>query len=169
MRASEFITEAHHSILKTMTIGSWRVLIDSHAVVSMAARKVSPIDFSNIITYACIYPDIAATIPLGKGAYVQDINTMISVYLHRLSDNEIRVETVLGPDMKPKPPLFRRSVPNINKKVDAKFQQGQDKMAQDIQQHGRDAISQKISTLAPVLSMNRADRRAFDRYTKRKK
>jgi hypothetical protein len=94
---------------------------------------------------------------------------MVSVYLHRLSENEIRVETVLGPDMKPKPPLFRRLVPNTNIKVDAKIQQGQAKMAQDIQQQGRDAVSQKISALAPVLSMNRADRRAFDRSIKRKK
>ena len=170
MRANEFITEAHHSILKTMTIGQWRVLIDSHAVVSMAARNVSPIDFSNIITYACIYPDVAATIPLGKGAYVQDINTMVSVYLHRLSENEIRVETVLGPDMKPKPPLFRRSVPNtINKNVGAKFQQSQDKMAQAVQKYGRDVVSQKMSTYAPLLSMNRADRRAIMRSAKRKK
>lgn len=170
MRANEFITEAHHSILYTMSLGPWRVLVDSHAVVSMVARNVSLIDFSNIITYACVYPDVAATIPLGKGAYVQDINTMVSIYLHRLSENEIRVETVLGPDMKPKPPLFRRSVPNTgNKKIQPKFQQMQAKLAQDIQLHGRDAISQKISAVAPLSSMNRADRRAFDRFRKRKK
>jgi len=169
MRASEFITEAHHSILKTITIGPWRVQIDTHAVVSMASRGVSPIDLSNIITYACVFPDIAATVPIGKGAYFQDINTMVSVYFHRLGENEIRIETVLGPDMKPKPPLFRRSVPTTNRKVDAKFQQNQSIMAQDVQKYGRDAISQKISAIAPVLSMNRADRRAFDRSIKRKK
>jgi hypothetical protein len=170
MRASEFITEAHHSILKTMTIGSWNVLIDSHAVVSMASRGVSPIDFSNIITYACIYPDIAATIPVGKGAYFQDVNTMVSIYLHRLGENQLRIETVLGPDMKPKPPMFRRPVPNtINKKVSAKFQQSQDKMAQAVQKYGRDAVSQEMSTYAPLLSMNRADRRALMRSAKRKK
>jgi len=170
MRASEFITEAHHSILKTMTIGPWSVQIDTHAVVSMASRGISPIDFSNIITYACIYPDVAATIPLGKGAYVQDTNTLVSVYLHRLSENEIRVETVLGPDMKPKPPMFRRPVPNtINKNVGAKFQQSQDKMAQAVQKYGRDAVSQEMSNYAPLLSMNRADRRALMRSAKRKK
>ena len=169
MRANEFITEAHHSILKTMTIGQWRVLIDSHAVVSMAARNVSPITFSNIITYACIYPDVAATIPIGKGAYVQDTNTLVSVYLHRLSENEIRVETVLGPDMKPKPPLFRRSVPNTNNvKLDPKFLNGQNKLAQDIQQYGRDDISKRISAVAPILNLNRADYRKFQRLMKRK-
>ena len=169
MRASEFITEAHHSILKTMTIGSWRVLIDSHAVVSMTARNVSPITFSNIITYSCIYPDVAATIPIGKGAYVQDTNSVVSVYLHRLSENEIRLETELGPDMKPKPPLFRRSVPNTNNvKLDPKFLNGQSKLAQDIQQYGRDDISKRISAVAPILNLNRADYRKFQRLMKRK-
>jgi hypothetical protein len=169
MRASEFITEAHHSILKTMTIGQWRVLIDSHAVVSMAARNVSPITFSNIITYACIYPDIAATIPIGKGAYVQDTNTLVSVYIHRLSENEIRVETVLGPDMKPKSPMFRRPIPSTTRKTSPIMQQNLDYMSRQAQQYGRDAVSQKLATIAPYSNLNRADRRAFNRVVKRKK
>ena len=169
MRASEFITEAHHSIMKTMTIGSWRVLIDSHAVVSMTARNVSPITFSNIITYACIYPDVAATIPIGKGAYVQDTNTLVSVYLYRLSENEIRVETVLGPDMKPKSPMFRRPIPSTTRKTSPIMQQNLDYMARQAQQYGRDAVSQKLATIAPYSNLNRADRRAFNRVVKRKK
>jgi len=168
MRASEFITEAHHSIMQTMTIGSWKVLIDSHAFVSMTARDVSPIDFSNIITYACIFPNIVDTIPIGKGAFFQDINTMISVYLHRLSKNEIRVETVLSPDMKPKPPMFRRPVPTSHIKLDAKTQRGQAELSKEIRQRGRDEVSQELETIKPLLNMNRADRRALYRAIKRK-
>lgn len=173
MRASEFITEAHHSILKTITIGAWKVQIDSHAFVSMTARGVSPLDFSNIVTYACIYPDIVDTIPIGKGAYFQDVNTMISVYLHRLGEREIRVETVLGPDMKPKPPMFRRPVPINKMALDPKIKQGQEWMAKRINQQGpegRDNVSKEIETdIAPIMNLNRADRREFMRKLKRKK
>lgn len=173
MRAIEFIVEAHHSIIKTMTIGPWQVQIDSHAFVSMVARGVSPLDFSNIVTYACVYPDIVDTIPIGKGAYFQDVNTMISVYLHRLGENEIRVETVLGPDMKPKPPMFRRPVPVNTTKLDPKIKQGQDALAKRIQQHGpegRDVVSKEIETdVTPWLNLGRAERRALNRKLKRKK
>ena len=169
MRASEFITEAHHGILKTVTVGPWSVQIDTHAAVSLASRGVSPSTFTDIVTYACSSPNIVDTIPIGKGAYFQDVNTMVSIYLHRLSQNEIRVETVLGPDMKPKPPLFRRSVPNTNNvKLDPKFLNGQNKLAQDIQQYGRDDISKRISAVAPILNLNRADYRKFQRLMKRK-
>jgi hypothetical protein len=172
MRAKEFITEAHHSILKTLRIGPWIAHIDSHAVVSMTTRNISPLDFSNIVTYACMFPNILDTIPIGKGAYFQDVNTMISVYLHRLSVDEIRVETVLSPSMKPTPPMFRRPVPISNRKLDPKVKQAQEKMAQRIQQYGpdgRDIVSQEISTLTPVLNLNRADRREYSRFVKRKK
>ena len=172
MRATEFITEAHHSIIKILSIGPWRVHIDSHAFVSMTSRGVSPLDLSNIITYACIFPKIVDTIPIGKGAYFQDVNTMISVYLHRLGENEIRVETVLSPSMKPTPPMFRRPVPISNEKLDPKVKQNQEKMAQRIQQYGpdgRDIVSQEISTLTPILNLNRTDRRAYNRFMKKKK
>ena len=169
MRANEFISEAHHSILNTVTRGPWSVQIDTHAVASMASRGVSPSDFSDIVNYACKSPDTLNTIPIGKGAYFQNINNMVSVYILRLSENEIRVETVLGPDMKPKPPLFRRSVPNTNNvKLDPKFLNGQNKLAQDIQQYGRDDISKRISAVAPILNLNRADYRKFQRLMKRK-
>ena len=64
MRANEFISEAHHSILKTVTIGPWSVQIDTHAVASMASRGVSPSDFSDIVNYACKSPDTLNTIPI---------------------------------------------------------------------------------------------------------
>lgn len=172
MRANEFIVEAHHSIMKIITIGKWKVHLDSHAFVSMAARGISILDFSNIVTYACIFPDIVATIPIGKGAYFQDTNTMISVYLYRLGENEIRVETVLGPDMKPKPPMFRRPVPVNTKKEDPKIKQGQERMAKRIQQYGpdgRDIVSKEIETdVTPWLNLGRAERRALNRKLKRK-
>lgn len=172
MRANEFIVEAHHSIMKTITIGKWQVQVDSHAFVSMTARGVSPLDFSNIVTYACIYPNIVDTIPIGKGAYFQDVNTMISVYLYRLGENVIRVETVLGPDMKPKPPMFRRPVPVNTMKLDPKIKQGQEVIAKKIQQsgpEGRDIASKEIETyITPLLNLNRADRRALNRKLKRK-
>lgn len=171
--AKEFINEAHHSIMKTLTIGKWKVLIDSHAFVSMAARGISPLDLSNIVTYACIFPDIVGTIPIGKGAYFQDVNTMISVYLHRLSETEIRVETVLSPDMNPKPPMFRRPVPINKMALDPKIKQGQELMAKKIQQHGpegRDIVSKEIETdITPLLNLNRADRRKLNRKLQRKK
>ena len=166
MRASEFITEAHHSILNTVTRGPWRVQIDTHAVASMASRGVSPSDFGDIINYACTSPDTLNTIPIGKGAYFQNINNMVSVYINRLSKNEIRVETVLGPDMKPKPPMFRRPIPNTTKKPSAIMQKNLNYMAQQAQELGRDAVSQKLATIS---NLNRADRRALSRASKRKK
>ena len=166
MRASEFITEAHHGILKTVTVGPWSVQIDTHATVSMASRGVSPSTFSDIVTYACSSPNIVDTIPIGKGAYFQDVNTMVSVYLHRLSENEIRVETVLGPDMKPKPPMFRRPIPSTTRKPSAIMQKNLNYMAQQAQELGRDAVSQKLATIS---NLNRADRRALKRSSKRKK
>lgn len=173
MRAKEFITEAHHSIMKTFPIGKWKVLLDSHAFVSVATRNIPMRNFTNIITYACIYPDIVDTIPIGKGAYFQDVNTMISVYLHRLSENEIRVETVLSPDMKPKPPMFRRPVPINTEKEDPTVIKGQELMAKRVQQHGpegRDVVSKEIeSDITPWLNLGRAERRALDRKLKRKK
>jgi type II secretory pathway predicted ATPase ExeA len=72
--------------------------------------------------------------------------------------------------MKPKPPLFRRPVPNTNNvKIDPKFLNGQSKLAQDIQKYGRDDISKRISAVAPILNLNRADYRKYLRLMKRKK
>jgi hypothetical protein len=169
MKISEIITEAHHSILTTINIEPWRVQIDTHAFANMAARGISLRNFTSIVSYACTFPDILDTIPIGKGAFFQDINTMISVYLHRLSENEIRVETVLSPDMKPKPPMFRRPVPIDNRKDDPKIQRKQAFIAQKVQQQGVDAVSQKLSTIGPISTMNRANRREFSRFLKRKK
>ena len=166
MRANEFISEAHHSILNTVTRGPWSVQIDTHAVASMASRGVSPSDFSDIVNYACKAPDTLNTIPIGKGVYFQNINNMVSVYILRLSENEIRVETVLGPDMKPKPPMFRRPIPSTTRKPSPRMQQNLDYMARQAQELGRDAVSQKLATIP---NLNRADRRALSRASKRKK
>ena len=168
MRAAEFTTEAHHSILKVIQMGPWRVHIDTHAIVSATARSVDVADFSNIVSYATHVPNTLNTIPVGKGAYFQDVNTMISIYIHRLSEDELRVETVLGPDMRPTQPMFRRPVPPHNRKVDPRLKQSQDAMRKQTQQHGRDTISQRLADIKPIVNMNRSDRRAFKRMVKKK-
>ena len=172
MRATEFITEAHHSILAVMKLGPWRVQIDSHALASAANRGVDTADFTNIINYAAQIPNTLSTIPIGKGAYFQDINTMISIYVHRISQDEIRVETVLGPDMSPKPPMFRRPVPKHNLKPIPGEKQAREWWGQQTQQHGRDHVSQELANRNSIRNsimntMNRADRREFIRRAKK--
>lgn len=169
MRSCEFISEAHHSILATRQIGPWNVHIDTHAIASQASRGIDLADFTNIITHACFLPNTLNTIPVGKGAYFQDLNTRISIYIYRLGNDELRIETVLGPDMKPKPPMFRRAVPSHNIKIDPRVNPAQNAVAQVAQQHGRDYVSQHLSDLAPIANMNRTDRRAFNRLMKKKK
>ena len=146
--------------------------LDTHAIASQASRGIELADFTNIITYACFISDMLSTIPIGKGAYFQDVNTLISIYLTRLGKDEIRVETVLGPDMHPKQPMFRRPVPPHNMPRSSTVRKTQSSMAKAAQEHGRDFVSQRIADLAPVVvhattGMNRADRRAFGRFMKK--
>ena len=113
MRAQEFITEAHHHRIASQELGQWTVHIDSHALVTIADRDIQLGDVINILTFACKYVPELKTIPRGKGAYFQDTNSLVSIYIRRSEHypNELTLETVLGPKMAPSPPLFRRSVP----------------------------------------------------------
>jgi hypothetical protein len=164
MRFKEIISEAHHSILSTTRIGPWNVQFDSHAFVTIADRNIPPEQYTNIVTYMCFLPDVLPTIPVGRGAYFQDTNTKISVYVTRVSVDTVRVETVLGPDMPPKPPLFRRPVPPSSvkhKKLDLS------RLRADTQARGRDAVSQDMEKLQPMVPRNREERRRLDKAMRR--
>jgi len=168
MRIKEILTEAHHSIILTMPIGPWKVQIDSHAYATLPARNIPLENFTNMISYMCYLPDVLPTIPVGRGAYFQDTNTAISIYVTRVADNVVRVETVLDRTMKPKQPLFRRPVPAPDMKnlkpVDYSA------IKADVQARGRDAVSQDLEkTLQPITPVNRAERRKFAKVMRRLK
>jgi len=169
---------AHHSIMTTVTIGPWQVQLDTHALASRVdpQRAVPQHEFVAIMISACNTPGTLDTIPLGRGAFFQDTNTRVSLYFKRLDQHTLRLETVLGADQQPKPPLFRRAVspwqPNAQR---VQQQQAIDQqLAQRVQQQGRDSLSQDLEQAKPSLdmyqSLNRQDRRAFDRmWIKQKK
>jgi hypothetical protein len=165
MRAKEITQKpkAHHSILMTLPCGAWKAQLDSHAYVTIPYRGIPLEKFVNIINHMCAYPDVLPTIPIGRGAYFQDTNSKISVYVTRISTDTIRIETVLDPSMRPKPPLFRRPVPAwqpTGKRLDpavAKSLQAQ------TQAQGRDAASQQAELMKPLIPVNRAERRALSR------
>jgi hypothetical protein len=168
MRLKEIISEAHHSILVTMPIGPWKVQIDSHAYATLPARNIPLENFTNMISYMCFLPDVLPTIPVGKGAYFQDTNTAISIYVTRVSNNVIRVETVLDRTMKPKQPLFRRAVPAPDMTNIKPVDYGS--LKADVKARGRDAVSQDIEkNLQPIMPVNRAERRKFSKLMRRLK
>lgn len=168
MKINEILTEAHHSILLTLPIGPWKVQIDSHAYATLPARNIPLENFTNMISYMCYLPDVLPTIPVGRGAYFQDTNTAISIYVTRVSDNVVRVETVLDRTMKPKQPLFRRPVPAPDMKNLKPVDYGS--MKADVQARGRDAVSQDIEkNLQPIMPVNRAERRKFAKVMRRLK
>lgn len=192
MRASEFITEAHHSRMLTWKLGTWTVHIDSHAFVSLPERDIALHDFVNILTFACKYVPELKDIPRGKGAYFQDTNTLVSLYLRRSQHypSEITVETALGPNMKPKPPLFRRSVPPPDYQDTDDMKRTAVSMRDRTMTHGRDKVSQDIEDLIPTIekhlaaheytpdmpspspsmpALNRADRRTLQKYLRKQK
>ena len=173
MRAADFIIEAHHSRLATHKAGQYTVHIDSHFLVTTAARNI-PLKFiSRFINYTFIMIPEIETIPRGQGAYVQDTNSLISIYIRRSKSYplEFTVETVLSPGMKPTPPFFRRSFPFSpdEHKTDPRTAKAQAKMAKDIEQRGRDAVSQDLEDMPikPHL-MNRQQRRALAKQRRRK-
>ena len=167
MKVHEIINEAHHSILASFPAGPWKVEIDSHAMVSQVDRNIPLHIFTAIITYMCSLPDVLPTIPVGRGAYFQDTNTRISIYVTRTADKTIRVETVLSPAMMPKAPLFRRPVPAWQ----PKSRQPDDlaPMQADIKARGRDAVSQDLEQLKPLMPVNREQRRQFAKQMRRVK
>ena len=180
MRARAFTTEAHHYRMITGSMGPWTVHIDSHAFVTVADRGIKLADVVNILTFACLRVPELKTIPLGKGAYFQDTNTLISLYLKRSDHypNEITLETVLSPDMRPTPPLFRRAVLSHNIKEPKHVTSGQQAMRQKIQSVGRDAVSQDVESMMPAFNaktnalgipQNREERRALDKYLQKNK
>jgi hypothetical protein len=167
MKVREILNEAHHSIIATFPAGPWKVEIDSHAIVSQVDRNIPLSAFTAMITYMCSLPDVLPTIPVGRGAYFQDINTRISIYVTRTADKTVRVETVLSPTMAPKAPLFRRSVPAWQ----PKDRQPDDltPMRADIKARGRDAVSQDLEQLKPLMPVNREQRRQFAKQMRRVK
>jgi hypothetical protein len=168
MKIQEVIQEAHHSIVKTITIDPWSLQVDSHAIATAADRSIPLHTLTNIVSFACAIPGLFDTVPVGRGAYFQDTNTGISVYIHRLSDRVLRWETVLSPGMRPKPPLFRRPVPASQLKPQADVDRNQARMRQQTQQRGRDSVSQDLAQVSPLLQLNRADRRALGRKLKKR-
>jgi hypothetical protein len=168
MKIQEILTEAHHSILVTMPIGPWKVQIDTHAYATLPARDIPLENFTNMISYMCYLPDVLPTIPVGRGAYFQDTNTAISIYVTRVANNVIRVETVLDRTMKPKQPLFRRSVPAPDMKNIKPVDYGSIRDA--VKTQGRDAVSQDMEkNLQPLMPVNRAERRKFSKVMRRLK
>lgn len=181
MRAEEFITEAHHHRMGTQQIGQWTVHVDTHALVSAADRDIATGDMVNIAEFAFKYVPELKTIPRGKGAYFQDTNTLISLYIKRSANypNEFTIETVLGPDMRPSPPLFRRSVPPTPEWMQdtPKDKAARAAMRRDTRALGRDAVSQDIEGMMPQIRnyslkksmstevpLNREQRRALKKY-----
>lgn len=183
MRAQEFVNEAHHYRIGSQEIGQWTVHIDSHALVTIAHRDIQLGDVINILTFACKYVPELKTIPRGKGAYFQDTNSLISIYIRRSEHypNELTLETVLEPSMRPSPPLFRRPVPPTPQDLQdtPELRANKAAMRKHTQAQGRDAVSQDIegmmpgirdyairkSAAAPEVPLNREQRRAL-RYNK---
>jgi hypothetical protein len=159
MRIKEILTEAHHSIVKTLRIGPWQVQLDSHFLVSVAHKGIDIKTATSIVTYSALQPDIYQTVPVGKGVFYQDVNTMISIYVHRVNQNTIRVETVLPPSEIPKPPMFRRPVPPNETPRNPDVDRAVDYIRKQSQLKGRDAVSQEIEKIKPYIDLNRAQRR----------
>ena len=186
MKITEIISEAHHSIVTSAKVGPWIVHMDSHALVSVAHKGVPLADFSNIVNYSCLLPDVYQKVPIGKGVFFQDVNTMISIYVKRLSETELVVETVLPKSEIPKPPMFRRPVPphkikhskEVNQTLDAmraaSLDQGRDAISQDMEKAVRDrnaALSQEMDKFTAIKQvmpqLNRQQRREFDKQMRR--
>ena len=172
MKILELITEAHHATYMKFQYGPWRVELDTHLIASQLERKIQLADITNIIDWVTKQPDILSTIPLGRGAFFQDVRTAISIYFSRLEQDLVRVETVLPPTMKPKPPLFRRPVPPHDlPPLTRQQKRGQDRLTKMAQQQGRDAVSQHLASMKPTIDaisqLNRSDRRAFKRSLRR--
>ena len=180
MKITEVISEAHHGRLTTEKIGKWTVHLDSHAIATLPVRHVDMRDFVNILNYAFKYIPELDTIPRGKGAYFQDTNTLVSIYIRRSSSypNEFTVETVLSPDMRPTPPLFRRPIPSHDLVAIPGIKDTEEVIRKDAAARGRDAIAQDLETASTQKSqpndpmdnfepVNRQQRRAFDRWKRK--
>jgi hypothetical protein len=161
MRAKEFINEAYHSKLVTSKIGDWNVHVDSHAFVSHVDRNITLGVFTNIITSACLMasPELEK-IPRGTGAFIQDINTKISIYVSKSKSfpRDITVETVLSPTMTPKEPVIRIDAPPNTIKELPRTVKATSALKKDIQAKGRDEVAQTLIAPPP---MNREQRRAW--------
>jgi len=167
MKITEIISEAHHSILSKTKIGPWTVHLDSHALVSVAHKGVPLEDFSNIITYSCLAPDVYQKVPIGKGVFFQDVNTMISIYVTRLSETDLRVETVLPKSEIPKPPMFRRPVPFHGIKRPEKVDRSLRYMRAASLDRGRDAVSQDMEKAAASMPATRQQRRHIEKQMRK--
>lgn len=183
MKITEIISEAHHSIVSSARVGQWIAHMDSHALVSVAHKGVPLEDFSNIVNYSLRLPDVYQKVPIGKGVFFQDVNTMISIYVKRLSETELVIETVLPKSEIPKPPMFRRPVPphklkrpkevdrTLNTMRAASLDQGRDAVSRDMEKFVQDrnaALSQDIEKAAAfVQQLNRQQRRELEKQMRR--
>ena len=175
MKITEIICEAHHSIVKSTTIGNWIVDIDSHFIVTLADRNVlNPKVVTNIVTQVCLGSQALTKVPRGTGVFVQDTVSNISIYLYRYKNkpNQLRLETVLTPDMHPKEPIIRIAIPPTDDtKIPAKHQKAMDQMKKSIQSSDRDTVSQSLEknkdTMDAMSKMNRQQRRAFNKIVQR--
>lgn len=189
MKIKEIVAEAHHSRLTTAPIGKWNVHIDTHLFVTAAARDISTSTTSNIITYAFTMVPEIEKIPRGQGAFFQDTNTLISIYILRSKSypNEFTVQTILSPEMKISPPLFRRPVPPAYWEDTPEMKAGAELIRQQVKAKGRDAVSQDLENMKPKIdarmklsqrisdildevppATNRAERRALLKYAQKR-
>lgn len=172
MRAIEFITEAYHSKLATQELGKWTVHIDSHAFVSLTDRNISLRDFTNILSYAFVVAsDNIEKIPRGTGAFIQDINTNISVYVSKSKSFplDITVETVLAPTMTPKDPVIKIAVPLDTRPDAPAVLKAKTSMKKKIDASSRDDMAQQLDNFKDRPPLNREQRRALDKQMRSKK
>lgn len=176
MKISEIISEAHHSIIRTTEIGPWILDIDSHFLSSMADRSdvLNLKEVTSIVTAVCLELEALHKVPRGTGVFVQEVNSKISIYLYRYKNkpNRLRLETVLTPDMKPKEPVIRVSVPPSNNTMSKKEIKNLERVRAYTQSQGRDSYSQNLERnkdfISAMSQMNRQQRRAFNKIIKSK-
>jgi hypothetical protein len=94
---------------------------------------------------------------------------MISIYVKRISENDLRVETVLPKSEIPKPPMFRRPVPATKIKRSKKQGEIYNTARSASLKRGRDEISQDIEKIASLPPLNRQQKRELDKRMRRSK
>jgi len=180
MRASEFITEAHHFIIDQWKSGEWTVKLSSHAVVSLPERGQKT-DIYTIVDFICKQTTGPKNIQKGKGACFYDTTSKNALWISRSKAYpwEITVETLFGPEMKLPQPLFYVDVPNSirqdNDPMDPHINKILDLIGNQVKDRGRDAVSAELETIGKFLKwrdeqvaqQTRQQRRAVERRAKK--
>lgn len=176
MRASDFITEAHHYILSTHQMGEWEVQISSHATVSIPDRSRDT-DILSIANYVCTHPSGLESIRRGAGACFYDTNSRVAIWLDRSPSRPrvLTLATVFKPGFHLPKPVFEITVPDTRMPDDPKLKQVIDFMDKEVKNRGRDAVSQDLESIArfmkwqdnQISQMSRQQRRAVDRRMKK--